>query len=114
MFRGATNPRTTNRAADKAVVTLPGTVEKIIPPIGPSEPEKAQIAVKGAEELYREILVENTLQDEAGNPVSLKEGAEVEVTIEAESEATTPKKQPEAKESARPTRLANDKKTSYT
>jgi predicted DNA-binding antitoxin AbrB/MazE fold protein len=54
------------------------------------------------------------LQDEAGNPVSLKEGAEVEVTIEAESEATTPKKQPEAKESARPTRLANDKKTSYT
>jgi len=111
---GSDKPKDDDRAADKAVVTLPGTVEKIIPPIGPSEPEKAQIAVEGAEELYREILVENTLQDEAGNPVSLKEGAEVEVTIEAESEATTPKKQPEAKESARPTRLANDKKTSYT
>jgi hypothetical protein len=85
-------PKDEDRSAEKATVTLPGTVEKIIPPIGPNEPEQAQIAVEGAEELYREIRVENTLQDEAGNPVSLKKGAEVEVTIEAETEATTPKK----------------------
>jgi len=26
---------------------MPGTVDKIIPPPGPSQPEKAQIAVKG-------------------------------------------------------------------
>ena len=76
----------------KPAVTLPGTVEKIIPPVDPSEPEKAQIAVEGADELYREIRVENTLQGEAGNPVSLKEGAKVEVTIAAEPEATKPKK----------------------
>jgi predicted DNA-binding antitoxin AbrB/MazE fold protein len=50
----------------------------------PSEPEKVQIAVHGAEELYREIRVENTLQDANGKPVSLKKGAEVEVTIAAE------------------------------
>jgi hypothetical protein len=78
--------------AEKVAVTLPGTVEKIIPAIGPI-PEKAQISVEGAEPLYREIRVENTLQDPAGNPVSLKKGAEVEVTIQADPEAVTPKKQ---------------------
>ena len=77
---------------EKVAVTLPGTVEKIIPAIG-SVPEKAQITVEDAEDLYREIRVENTLQDSAGNPVSLKKGAEVEVTIEAEPKATAPKKQ---------------------
>jgi hypothetical protein len=73
-----------NPTDQKVSVTLPGTVEKIIPALVPSEPEKAQIAVHGAEELYREIRVENTLQDEAGNTVSLKKGAEVEVTIAAD------------------------------
>jgi hypothetical protein len=73
-----------NPTDQKVSLTLPGTVEKIIPALVPSEPEKAQIAVHGAEELYREIRVENTLQDEAGNTVSLKKGAEVEVTIAAD------------------------------
>jgi hypothetical protein len=77
---------------EKPAVKLPGTVEKIIPPLGPSVPEKAQIAVEGAEELYREIRVENTLQDANGNDVKLKPGAHVEVTIEADPAATTPKK----------------------
>jgi hypothetical protein len=77
---------------DKASVTLPGTVEKIIPPIAPELPEKAQIRVDGAEDLYQEIRIENKLVDEAGNPVALKKGAEVEVTIEATPEATTEKK----------------------
>jgi len=78
-------------AGDKPAVTLPGTVEKIIPG-GPSEPEKAQIAVETADDLYREIRIENTLQDATGNAVGLKKGAEVDVTIEAEADATTPKK----------------------
>jgi hypothetical protein len=81
---------------EKASVTLPGTVEKIIPAVGHHEPEKAQIAVDGTDELYGEIRIDNTLQDEAGNKVKLKRGAEVEVTIAADSEATT-KKQPEPK-----------------
>jgi hypothetical protein len=50
-------------------------------------PEKAQIAVEGADELYREIRVENTLKDADGNPVKLKEGVEVAVTIEADAKA---------------------------
>ncbi len=77
--------------AGKPSVTLPGTVEKIIPPTHPSQPEKAQIGVEGADDLYRELRVENTLQDENGKPVALKPGAKVDVTIEADLDATHPK-----------------------
>jgi hypothetical protein len=64
--------------------TLPGTVEKIIKSPFPTEPEKAQIAVDGADDLYREIRIENTLTDENGDEVKLKPGAHVEVTVEAD------------------------------
>jgi hypothetical protein len=77
---------------DKPSITLPGTVEKIIPAVYPSESDKAQIAVEGADHLYREIRVPNTLQDESGNEVALKPGADVDVTIEADANATTPKR----------------------
>jgi hypothetical protein len=72
-------------------VTLPGTVEKIIKSSEPSGAEKAQIAIEGADELYREIRVENSLTDENGNEVRLKKGASVEVTVEAPRDATSPK-----------------------
>jgi protein involved in polysaccharide export with SLBB domain len=75
--------------SDKPSTTLPATVEKIIKPIVPSEPEKAQIAIHGADHLYREVRIDNTLTDENGEKVRLKPGAEVEVTIAAEPEATT-------------------------
>ncbi len=76
--------------SDKPSTTLPATVEKIIKSPSPSVPEKAQIAVEGADHLYRELRIENTLVDENGDKVNLKQGADVEVTIEAEPEATTP------------------------
>ena len=76
---------------DKPSTTLPGTVEKIIKPVVPSEPEKAQINIEGAEDLYREIRVENTLKDENGEEVAIKEGASVDVTIEADKKDTTKK-----------------------
>ena len=82
---------------DKVAVTLPGTVKKVIPPIHPSMPEKAEISVEGADELYREIRVENALNDEHGNEVSLKPGAEVQVTIEADADARKPKNEPDEK-----------------
>jgi hypothetical protein len=62
----------------------------ISPPITRNQPEKAQISVEGAEHLYKEIRVENPLQDESGNEVTLKKGAKVEVKIEADPEATEP------------------------
>jgi hypothetical protein len=73
----------------KASTTLPGKVEKVIHPHpGSGEPEKAQIAVEGADHLYREIRVPNTLTDAHGQKVKLKEGAEVEVKIEADAAVT--------------------------
>jgi hypothetical protein len=79
-----------NNSDEKATTTLPGKVEKIIPPkLG--QPEKAEIAIEGAEHLYREIRIENKLQDGDGKDVKLKKGAEVEVTVGAEQAFTTPK-----------------------
>ena len=75
---------------DKPSTTLPGTVEKIIKPAVPDEPEKAQIAIEGADHLYKEIRIENTLTDENGQKVKLKKGADVEVTVEADAAATVP------------------------
>jgi len=79
--------------SEKPSVTLPGTVEKIIRPLQPGDPEKAQIGIEGADELYREIRVENTLQSDKGAEVALKPGARVDVTIAADAGATTPKEQ---------------------
>jgi hypothetical protein len=84
-------PQKSEDAPEKPSITLPGKVEKIIPGIVSTMPDKAQIAVEGADDLYKEIRVENTLQDENGKPVSLKPGAQVEVTIEAPKHATEPK-----------------------
>ena len=41
---------------------------KIIAGVGSTIPDKAQIAVEGADHLFKEIRVENTLQDKNGNP----------------------------------------------
>ncbi len=54
---------------EKPSVTMPGTVEKIIQPVHPSQP----------------------VTDENGDEVRLKKGAEVEITVQADPEATIPK-----------------------
>ena len=82
-------------------MTLPGTVEKIIPSPHPSEPEKAQIGIDGVDDLYRELRVENSLQDENGNQVALKPGAQVEVTIEADPNDTRPRESSNGNEPSR-------------
>ncbi|MDQ1410716.1 MAG: hypothetical protein QOJ41_2451 [Acidobacteriaceae bacterium] len=71
-----------------AKTTKPGIVQKIIASRLSDEPEKAQIAVEGADELYREIRIENTLEDETGKRVKLKAGANVVVTVEADTNDT--------------------------
>ena len=76
---------------DKPTATLSGTVEKIIKPLEPDAPEKAQIAVEQADHLYKEIRIENTLTDVDGEHVRLKPGAEVDIVIQAAPEDTTKK-----------------------
>jgi hypothetical protein len=79
------------RARSKPKTTKPGTVEKIIRSPFPQEPEKAEISVEGADLLYREIRIENTLEDARGKKVKLKAGAQVDVTVEADPKDTVPK-----------------------
>ena len=76
---------------DKPSTTLPGTVQKIIKPIDPDAEDTAEISIEKAEDFYREVRVENTLKDENGEKVGLKEGAPVDVTIEADKKDTTKK-----------------------
>lgn len=74
----------TARIPEHPSTTMPGTVEKIIPSPRPSQPEKAQIAIDGADQRHRDLRIENTLTDEHGDDVKLKKGAHVEVTVTAE------------------------------
>ena len=67
---------------------LSGIVQKIIKPTISGEPEKAQIDVQQADELYRELRIENVMRDEKGEEARLKPGAEVDVIVEADSSAT--------------------------
>jgi predicted DNA-binding antitoxin AbrB/MazE fold protein len=67
---------------------LRGRVERVLKPLDPREPEKAQINIQEADNLYREVRVENSLTDEDGEKVRLKVGAEVDVVLEADSDAT--------------------------
>jgi hypothetical protein len=71
-------------------VTLPATVEKVLP-ARDAEPEKIQISVDGCDELFSELRVENTLKNESGDSVTLKRGAHIEVTINADSDAVKKK-----------------------
>jgi hypothetical protein len=70
-------------------VTMGAKVQKIIKSPDPRIPEKAEIDINGCDELYREIRIENTLTDADGTQVELKQGAHVEVTVEAEAKDTT-------------------------
>jgi hypothetical protein len=70
---------------------LRGTVEKEIKSKCANEPEKAEINIKEADDLYREIRVENTLTDDKGEKRALKPGAEIDVVIEADTDATVKK-----------------------
>jgi hypothetical protein len=71
---------------EKPSITLPGTVEKIIKPSDPGQPEKAQIGIEGADDMYCEIRIENSLTTENGKQVRLKKGTEVDVTLEVDRE----------------------------
>jgi hypothetical protein len=73
----------TARTPEQPSTIMSGTVDKIIPSSGPSQPEKAQIAVDGVQHRYRALRVENALTDEHGDDVKLGKGAHVDITITA-------------------------------
>jgi len=77
----------TARIPEPPSTTIPGIVDKIIPPRHPSNSEEAQIALDGTSRRHRDLRIENTLTDEHGQDVKLKKGAHVEVTVTAEPKA---------------------------
>lgn len=87
--RIATLNSDTARIPEQPSAIMSGTVDKLIPSPGPSQPEKAQIAVYGADRGYRDLRIENTLTDEHGDDVKLKKGAHVDGTVTAEPETST-------------------------
>src|SRR5579862_2649658 len=74
----------TTRVPEQPSASMPGTVNKIIPPRR-SRPERAQIKVDRTDHRYRDLQIENSLTDENGDEVRLKKGAHVEVTVAAKS-----------------------------
>ncbi len=79
----------TSRIPEQPSITLPGTVDKIVPSSPPSQPEKAQIGVDGSDPGYRDLLIENLLTDEHGDDVKLKKGAHVDVTVRVKAKTST-------------------------
>ena len=53
--------------------------------------KKRRLKYEGADDLYREIRITNTLLNEDGEQVVLKPGAEVQVTVEAPAQAVVEK-----------------------
>jgi hypothetical protein len=76
----------TSRIPEQPNTTMPGIVNRIIPSPHTNQPEKAQIAVDGTDQRYRNIRIENTLTDEHGDDVKLKKGAHVDVTVTAKTD----------------------------
>jgi predicted DNA-binding antitoxin AbrB/MazE fold protein len=62
---------------------VPAVVRKLLRPVDPDQPEKVEISIAAADHLYREIRLENTLTDLDGQQVALKDGARLDITLEA-------------------------------
>jgi hypothetical protein len=71
--------------------TVPAVVQKIIKSVYPDQVERIEISIPAAEDLFREIRIENTLTDVDGQQVALKTGARLNVTFEAEAKDTVRK-----------------------
>jgi hypothetical protein len=71
------------RIPGQARTTMIGTVDRIIPSLRRNQPEKAKIAVDGADDRYRDLGIENTLTGRNGDEVKLKKGAHVQLIVTA-------------------------------
>jgi hypothetical protein len=65
--------------------TVPAVVNKLVKSGFADEPERVEISITGAENLFREIRIENKFTGIDGGPVALTNGAHVDVTFEAET-----------------------------
>jgi hypothetical protein len=73
---------------DKPWKAVPAMVKKLIKPVF-GNPEKVEIALSTADDLFREVRIENTFTDIDGGQVSVSDGAEMVVTFEVETKTAT-------------------------
>jgi len=72
--------------SENSSVTLPGKVEEIV--LSSHGPEKVKIAVG---DLSQCLKIKNMLTDAEGKVTRLNPGDDVQITVEAPPESTTPK-----------------------
>jgi hypothetical protein len=65
--------------------TVPAVVTKIVKPAFDDQPAKVEISISQADNLFREIRIENSFIDVDGGTVALTNGARLDVTFEAET-----------------------------
>jgi|SRR5580765_974897 hypothetical protein len=65
--------------------TVSAVVQKTVKAVVADEPEKVQIAIAEGDDLFREIRIENKFTNVDGGSVPLETGAELTVTLEAET-----------------------------
>ena len=68
--------------------TFPAVVNKVVKSPIPNLPEKVEISISAADHLFREVRLENSLNDLDGTPVALRQGAHVDITFEADGKDT--------------------------
>ena len=68
--------------------TVPALVTKIVKPAFEGQPAKVEISISQADDLFREVRIENNFTDSDGGPVALANGARLDVTFEAETRKT--------------------------
>jgi hypothetical protein len=68
--------------------TVSAVVTKILKPVFEGQPAKVEISISQADDLFREIRIENNFTDVDGGSVALTNGARLDVTFEAEPKKT--------------------------
>lgn len=68
---------------------MPATAKKILSSIGGPKP-RVEVSIPAADDLYREIRIENQLIGLDGKPIALTAGARLTLTLEAEISGTAP------------------------
>ena len=69
--------------------TLAAVVNKVVKSVLPDEPDKVEISITGADDLFREIRIENRFTSADGRLIELTSGVHVDVTFEPEMNGNT-------------------------
>jgi hypothetical protein len=69
---------------------ITGIVRKLLTPAYGTEPQRIEISIPDADNLFREIRIANSFISPDGGSVALKAGVQVHITIEADLKDTVP------------------------